>query len=79
MSKVLGIFVKILAFFTMPTHQIWSCHVTQEANFKNFYFVLILHLILRKVTKFPVGKLSTSEVISGKHPPPPMPLGLRYS
>ena len=31
-----------------------------------FYFVLILHLISRKVTNFPVGKLSTSEVISIK-------------
>ena len=48
---------------------------------KIFYFVLILHLILGKVTKFPVEKLSTSEVISKKtsqgvenipkHPPPP--------
>ena len=50
---------------------------------KNFYFVLILHLILGKVTKFPMEKLSTSEVISkrphggegGKHPP--VPLGLK--
>ena len=31
---------------------------------KIFYFVLILHLILGKVTKFVVKKLSTSEVIS---------------
>ena len=33
---------------------------------KNFYFVLILHLILGKVTKFLVKKLSTKEVISQK-------------
>ena len=32
----------------MPAHQILSCHVTQDANFKIFYFVLILHLILGK-------------------------------
>ena len=45
---------------------------------KIFYFVLILHLILGKVTKFQVEKLSTSEVISerphggcGWNPPPP--------
>ena len=31
-----------------------------------FYFVLILHLILGKVTKFLVGKLSISEVNSQK-------------
>ena len=46
MSKVMGIFCQILAFLTMPAHQIWSCHVPQEANFENFHFVLILHLIL---------------------------------
>ena len=63
MSKVVGIFVKFWHFFTMLAHQIWSHHVTQT---KNFYFFLILHLILGKVTKFLVEKLSTSEVISQK-------------
>ena len=50
---------------------------------KFFYFVLILHLILGKVTKFLVEKLSTSEVISEKpqggggwKTPYPVPLGL---
>ena len=55
-------FCQIL-FFTMPAHQIWSCHVTQDAEFEIFYFVLILYSILRKVT---VEKLFTSEVISQK-------------
>ena len=74
----MGIYVKfcqILAFLTMPTLQIWPCHVTQEANFEKIYFFLIVHLILDKA-KFLVEKLSTSEVISqkphwgvGKHPP----------
>ena len=47
-------------------------------KFRNFYsFVLILHLVFEKVTKFPAEKFSTSEVISqkpqggGKHPPSP--------
>ena len=59
----------------MPALQIWPCHVTQEADFEKNYFFLILHLILGKVTKFLVKKLSTSEVISqkpqggGKNPP----------
>ena len=72
----MGIFVKFWHSFTMPTHQIWSYHVTQETNVENFCFVLILHLILGKVTKVLVEKLSTSEVISQnltggeKHPPP---------
>ena len=63
--KSCGHLCQILAFF-MPAHQIWSCHMTQEANFKKVYVFLFLHLILRKVTKFLVGKPSTSKVISQK-------------
>ena len=46
------------------------------------FFVLIPHLILGKVAKFLVGKLSTSDVISQKphggmeNTPPPVLLGL---
>ena len=82
MSEVMCIFVKFWHFFKMPAHQIWSCHVTQEANFENFLFLLILHLILGKVIKFSVEKLSTSEVISqkphgeGGWKTPPVLLGL---
>ena len=64
--KSYGHLCQILAFFTMPTLQIWPYHVTQEANFEKFYFFLILHLILGKAAKFLVEKLSTSEVISQK-------------
>ena len=53
-------------FFTMPAHQKWSCHVTQDAEFEFFYFVLILYLILRNVTKFLVERFFTLEVISQK-------------
>ena len=60
--KRYGHFCQILALFMMPAHQMRSCHVIQDANFDFFYFVLILHLVLGKVTKFPVEKLSTSEV-----------------
>ena len=31
---------EILVNFTMPTHQIWSCHVTQVATFKNVQYWL---------------------------------------
>ena len=67
----------------MPAHQIWSCHVTQEANFKIFLFCPNFTFNIRKIhKKFPVERLSTSEVIS--HKPhrgggwkrPPVPLGL---
>ena len=73
--KSYGHFCQILAIFMMPTHQIWSCHVTQDADFENFLFVLVLYFILGKVTKFVVAKLSTSEAenLTGgggcKHPP----------
>ena len=57
----------------MASPQIWPCHVTEVANFEKNLFFPILHLILGKLTKFLVEKLSTSEVISknltgsGKH------------
>ena len=53
-------------FFTMSTHRIWSGHMTQDANFEIFYFVLIPHIFLGKVTNFEVEKLSTSEYLSAK-------------
>ena len=80
MSNVIGNFVKIWLFLL--------CLFTQYGHFTSpkmqiFYFVLILHLILGKVTKSLVGKLSTSEVISQKHhwgggelKTPPVPFGL---
>ena len=64
--KSYGHFVKFCCYFTMLAHQIWSCHVTQDAEFEIFYFVLILYLILRKVTKFLVERLFTLELISQK-------------
>ena len=50
--KSYGHFCQILALLTILAHQIWSCHITQDAHLKIFYFVLILHLISGKVTKF---------------------------
>ena len=67
--KSYGHFCQSSAIFTMSTHQ--TRHVTHIANFENFYFVLILHLMLGKVTEFLVEVLSTSEVISQKPPPSP--------
>ena len=64
--KSYGHFCQILALFTMPTHQIWSYHLTKLQISELFYFFLILHLLLGKVTKFHVEKFSTSEVSSQK-------------
>ena len=66
MSKVVGIFVKGWHFLTMPAHQIWSYDVTQEANFENFLFCPDSTFNIGKSKKFPVEKLSTSEVINQK-------------
>ena len=84
--KSYGHLCQILAFFTMPALQIWPCHMTQEANFEKILFFPNSALILGKAAKFLVEKLSTSEVISqkphrggGKHPPPPVLLGLTLS
>ena len=62
MSKVMGIFVKFWPFLRCSPIMV----MPREANFENFYFVLILHSILGKVTKFLVEKLHTSETISQK-------------
>ena len=64
--KSYGHFRQILAFFTMPAHQIWSCHVTQEANFEKFLFCPNSAFNIRKSYKISIEKLSTSEVISQK-------------
>ena len=56
MSKVMGIFVKFWHFFTMPAHQIWSCHVTQVANFEKFLFFHNSAFNIRKTHKSSSGK-----------------------
>ena len=56
MSKVVGLFVKFWHFFTMPAHQMWSYHVTQEANFENFLFCTNSTFNIRKVHKISSGK-----------------------
>ena len=82
LCQKLWVFCQILALFTMPAHQIWSCHVTQDANLENFF--LILHLILGKVTKISSGKalyfrryqLKHHRGGGGKQPSPQVPVGL---
>ena len=53
--------------FTMPALQIWPYHVTQEANFEKVLFFPNSAFNIGKSYKFPVEKLSTSEVISQKY------------
>ena len=79
-----GHFCHILALFTMPTHQIWSCHVTQDANFEKFLFcpnstfdikksqnLQWRSSLLQKLSEKPYGGGG------GKQPPLPVPLGLK--
>ena len=55
-SKGIGIFVKFWLFFAMPGHQIWSCHVTQDANFELFLFCPNSTFNIRKSQKISGGK-----------------------
>ena len=64
--KSYGHLCQILAFFTMPTLQIWPCHVTLEANFEKILFFPNSALNIGKAAKFLIEKFSTSEVISQK-------------
>ena len=80
-AKSYGHLCQILEFFTMPTPQIWPCHVIQEANFEKILLFPNSAFNIRKATKFLVKKLSPSEVISrkphGGMETPQVPLGLR--
>ena len=48
-------FVKF-RLFKMPAHQIWSCHVAQDANFKKFLFCPNSSFNIRKSHKISSGK-----------------------
>ena len=54
--KCYGHFCQILALSTMPAHQIWSCHVTQDANFEKFLFCPNSTFNIRKSHKISSGK-----------------------
>ena len=78
MSQVMGIYVK----FTKTTHQIWSCHVTLASNSEHFYFSPNSILDFRKSYQL-WGKLAQEQKVTGKkqirggkHPLPPMLIGL---
>ena len=64
--KSYGHFCQILALYDAHSLNMVMPRDPRCKFRKIFYFVLILYLILGKVTKFPVEKLSTSEVISQK-------------
>ena len=71
-------FCQILALFTMPNHQIWSCHMTQDANFEKFLFSPNSTFNIAKSHKISRGKAlyvrnyqRKTSLRGGKHPPPP--------
>ena len=57
-QKFWAFFVKMLAFFTMPTDKIWSCHMIQEANFEHFLFFHNSTFNIKKSHKISNGKSS---------------------
>ena len=70
--KSCGHFCQILAFFKMPAHQIWSCHMTQEANFEKFLFCPNSAFNIRKS-----HKISSRKTLYFRSHPPPVLLGLK--
>ena len=74
--KSYGHLCQFLAFFTMPALQIWTCHVTQEANFEEILFFANSVFNIRKSYKISSRKTlyfrsyqpKTSRR-DGKHPP----------
>ena len=82
--KSYGHFCQILALFTMPAHQICSCHVTQDANFENFLFCPNSTFNIRKSHKISSGKdlyfRSYQQKASRgvKSTPLPVPLVLKF-
>ena len=69
--KIYGHFCSILAPFTMPAHQVWSCHVTQDPNFEHFfYFCPNSTFNIRKSHKISGGK-----ALYFRSYPPKTPIG----
>ena len=77
---------KLWAFmssFTITTHQIWSCHLTLTADFKNFYFSPNSILNFRKSYQI-WGKLAQEQKsyrqkakLGVENTPTPVLIGLR--
>ena len=65
----MDIFVKFWQYFSLPASQIWSCHVTQKADFGKILVFLNSSFNIRKATK------AKTYWGGGKHPP--VPLGLK--
>ena len=81
--KRYGHLCQFLAFFMMPTLQIWPCHMTQEANFETILSFPNSAFNIRKSYKISNGKAlyfrnyqPKTSPGGGKHPPPVL-LGLR--
>ena len=60
----MGIYVKFWHFYDVRSLNMAMSRDPRSKFQKRIYFFLILHLILGKVTKFLVERLSTSDVIS---------------
>ena len=54
--KSYGHFCQLLAFLMIPTHQIWSRHLTQDENFENYLLYPNSIFNIRKSHKISSGK-----------------------
>ena len=68
--KSCGHLYQILAFFTMPAHQIWSCHETQEANFEKCLCFHNFAFNIRKSYKISSRKALYFRSYQSKNTPP---------
>ena len=82
--KSYGHFCQILALLTIPAHQIWSCHMIQDAHFENLLFCSDSTFIIRKSHKISSGKALYFRSYQQKPqwktpllPPPPPPSAFR--
>ena len=78
LCQKLWAFLPNFVFFTMPACQIWSCHITQNANFENVLFCPNSTFNIGKVTKFLVESSLVQKLLGknfmgwggGEHPHP---------
>ena len=75
--KRYGHFCQILALLMIPTHQIWSCHLTQDANFENFLFCPNSTFNIGKSRKISSGKALYFLLQKLSAKTSPVPLGLK--
>ena len=80
LCQKLWVFMSNFGIFTMPTPQLWPCHVNQEANFEKLLFYSAFNI--RKSYKISGRKalyFRSYQPKTSRPPPPPSPVLLGLS